>query len=114
METVLVVMAVLVALFLLPRLLGLGRASPTVVKQKIDAGAVIIDVRTPEEFRGGAYPGARNVPLDALGGQVSRLPKDKPVIVYCASGMRSATAARRLKQAGFPDVVNAGALAQMP
>jgi phage shock protein E len=114
METVLVFLALLAAVVVVPRLLGLGRASAAIVKQKIDAGAVIVDVRTPDEFRGGAYRGARNIPLDGLSGRLSEIPKNKPVIVYCASGMRSAAAARKLKQAGYSDVTNAGGLSQMP
>lgn len=84
------------------------------VKQKIDAGATIIDVRTPEEFRDGAYPGARNIPVSNLGAHLGEIPKEKPVVLYCASGARSGAAARTLKQAGFTDVVNAGGLADMP
>lgn len=84
------------------------------VKQKIDAGATIIDVRTTEEFRDGAYPGARNIPVSSLGARLGEIPKDKPIVVYCASGVRSSSAARAMKQAGFTDVVNAGGLADMP
>jgi phage shock protein E len=84
------------------------------VKQKIDAGATIIDVRTPEEFRDGAYPGARNIPVSNLGAHLGEIPKDKPVVLYCASGARSASAARAMKMAGFTDVINAGGLGDMP
>jgi hypothetical protein len=42
------------------------------------------------------------------------LPKDKPIVLYCASGARSAQAARILKRAGFTDVINAGSLVSMP
>jgi len=84
------------------------------VKQKIDDGALVIDVRSPEEFRDGAYPGARNIPISSLGARLGELPKERPVVLYCASGARSAAAARALKQAGFTDVVNAGGLSDMP
>ena len=87
--------------------------SVDVVKQKLEAGATVLDVRTPQEFRGGAYPGARNIPVQELQARIAEVPKGKPVVVYCASGMRSASAARVLAQAGF-DVVNAGGLVQMP
>jgi phage shock protein E len=86
----------------------------SIVKQKIDAGATVVDVRSPEEFRDGAYPGAVNIPLDALVSRQRELPKDKPVVLYCASGARSGVAARHLKQSGFSDVVNAGGLFDMP
>jgi len=85
------------------------------IKEKITSGARIIDVRSPGEFRDGAYPGAVNIPLATLAARMMELePKDKPIVVYCASGARSGQAARILKQAGFSDVVNAGGLADMP
>lgn len=84
------------------------------VMDRIKAGARIVDVRTPEEFRDGAYPGAINIPVQALGARMSELSKDKPIVVYCASGGRSATAARMLRGAGYPDVINAGGLEDMP
>ncbi|MCX7024286.1 MAG: rhodanese-like domain-containing protein [Spirochaetes bacterium] len=87
----------------------------SIVKDKIKAGAKIIDVRTADEFADEAYPGAVNIPLGVLSAHVGELgPKDKPIVIYCASGARSASAARILKQAGFTDVVNAGGLDDMP
>ncbi len=89
--------------------------SQNVILNKIQAGASIIDVRSPDEFADGAYPGARNIPVNTL---VQRLtdvgPKDKPVVVYCASGGRSAVAQQILKANGFVDVTNAGGLEDMP
>ena len=85
------------------------------IKEKITSGARIIDVRSPGEFRDGAYPGAVNIPLATLPARMMELePKEKSIVVYCASGARSGQAARILKQAGFSDVVNAGGLADMP
>jgi phage shock protein E len=114
METVLIGAGILAALLVIPRFLGVRKMPAGIVKQKIDAGALIIDVRTPEEFRDGAYPGARNIPISNLGARLGELPREKPVVLYCASGARSAAAARALKQAGFTDVINAGGLADMP
>ena len=95
---------------------GPGRAaSSKIVREKLEAGATILDVRTSGEFSSGAYPRARNIPLDSLSAKLAKLgPKDKPIVVYCASGSRSAQAARILKGAGFADVTNAGALHSMP
>jgi phage shock protein E len=85
------------------------------VKDKIAAGARVVDVRTPAEFADGAYPGAINIPLPALPARRHELePKDKPIVLYCASGARSGQAMRFLKQNGFADVVNAGGLDDMP
>jgi len=86
----------------------------SVVAEKIKAGAKVVDVRSPEEFRDGFYAGAINIPLQDLGRRMAEIPKDKPVVLYCASGARSAMAARVLKQAGYADVVNAGGLGDMP
>jgi phage shock protein E len=95
---------------LLVKVLLTRRAPAAVVAQKIGAGATVVDVRSEAEFRGGAYRGAINVPLQALSAGLDRIPKDRPVVVYCASGARSAMAARILKKAGYADVSNAGGL----
>ena len=67
----------------------------------VAAGATLLDVRTPEEFAGGHVEGARNVPVDELAASLASLPRGRPVVVYCASGMRSARAAAELARAGF-------------
>jgi len=100
------------AILLLPRLLA-RKAAPALVRERLSAGAAVLDVRSAGEFQGGAFPGATHVPLGELSGRLGRLRKDRPLIVYCASGMRSAAAVRLLKRAGF-DAVNAGGLRDMP
>lgn len=85
------------------------------VKDKIAAGARVVDVRTPAEFKDGSYPGAINIPISLLPVRMNELePKDKPIVLFCASGARSGQGARLLKQAGFTDVINAGGLDNMP
>ncbi len=85
------------------------------ILEKIRAGARLVDVRTPDEFKDGSYDGAINIPLAALLARQQELgPKDGPIILFCASGARSGLGARLLKQAGFTDVVNAGGLEDMP
>ena len=85
------------------------------VKDKIAAGARVVDVRTPAEFKDGSYPGAINIPISLLAVRMHELePRDKPIVLFCASGARSGQGARLLKQAGFSDVVNAGGLDDMP
>ncbi len=108
-----VVLAVVVVL-VIRRVAGGRRVSPDVVLQKIKAGATVVDVRTPGEYQAGAYPGAVNIPVQELDRRVGELRKDRPVVVYCASGMRSASAERLLRARGFTDVVNGGGLGQMP
>lgn len=106
--------AVILAIFLFRRVSG-GRAKASMVLSKIQAGASVIDVRSPREFSSGAYPKARNIPLDSLSGRLTKLgAKDRPIVVYCASGSRSAQAASILRAAGFTDVLNAGGLSAMP
>lgn len=71
---------------------------------------LLIDVRSPEEYTSGFIPGARNIPLQNLARETGTLPRDKPLILYCRSGSRSASAASMLKQAGFADVHDLGGL----
>jgi phage shock protein E len=86
----------------------------SVVLEKIKDGAVVVDVRSPGEFADGAYPGAVNIPVQELGHRAGELPKDRPVVLYCASGARSAFAARLLRSNGWRDVMNAGGLGDLP
>ncbi|HEX9053091.1 MAG TPA: rhodanese-like domain-containing protein [Anaeromyxobacter sp.] len=104
----------LVIAFLVFRSLMTRRAPPALVAEKIKAGATIVDVRSEAEFGRGRYRGAINVPLPALSAKLNRIPRDKPVVVYCASGSRSATAVRILRKAGYADVSNAGGLHHLP
>lgn len=71
-------------------------------------GASIIDVRTPSEFSMGHIKGSKNIPLQNLQNQVSKIDKSTPVIVCCASGARSSSAKRLLKNKGFEEVHNGG------
>lgn len=104
----------IVTVLALKRTLGGGKTATSIVKQKLESGAFIVDVRTPDEFRDGAYPGAKNIPLSDIGRRINEIPRDKPVVLYCRSGARSSSAARALKQAGYTDIVNAGGLSDMP
>ena len=74
-------------------------------------GAVIVDVRTPMEFKQGHVEGARNIPLDAIGSiQKHIADKEAPVYLYCASGARSGSALRELRRMGYTNVVNMGGI----
>jgi phage shock protein E len=106
--------AAVAAALVVPRLLRGRRVPESTIEEKIAAGATVVDVRSTEEFRRGAYRAALNIPLQALAGRLGEIRRDRPVVLYCASGMRSASAARLLRQAGYPDVVNAGGLGDMP
>ena len=70
--------------------------------------ALVVDVRTSGEFAGGAAPGSLNIPLDQLPHRLDELPKDRPLVLCCATGARSQYAKLFLERSGFPEVHNAG------
>lgn len=71
-------------------------------KEILAKGAIIIDVRTPEEFRQGHVKGSLNIPLNSLPGQLNKIRKQqKPVVVCCRTGNRSGYGARFLRNAGL-------------
>lgn len=75
------------------------------------SGAVLLDVRTAEEFAQGRIPGARNIPLQRLEAVDSVIDsKDTPLFVYCLSGARSRQAAGLLKSKGYTNVQNIGGI----
>ncbi len=85
------------------------------IADKIKAGARVVDVRTREEFVDGHHPLAVNIPVGELATRLGELgDKTSPLVLYCASGARSAAAAKLLKNSGFVDVINAGGLADVP
>lgn len=73
----------------------------------IKDGAQIIDVRSREEFSSGHLKGSLNIPLQELPRQLNKIRKEKPVIVCCASGMRSGSAKDLLQSKGYT-VYNGG------
>jgi rhodanese-related sulfurtransferase len=78
-----------------------------------NAGAFILDVRQPDEWNEYHVPGSTLIPLGELDARVKELPRDKPIVVVCRSGNRSATGRDILLKAGFPQVTSlAGGLSQ--
>ena len=74
--------------------------------------AVVVDVRTPQEFATGSLPGARNIPVEKVGEKMRDIKKDKPLIVVCATGSRAGKAAAQLRAGGYGEVyVLAGGIA---
>ena len=67
---------------------------------------VILDVRSPSEFAAGHVPGATNLNVSAsdFAQRVGALPKDKPYLVHCAAGARSARAVGKMSQMGFKEL----------
>jgi len=91
---------------LLSKLFGGGGVNK--VQEYKEKGAVVIDVRTPMEFKSGHVKGSKNYPLQNISGKTKEIAKmKKPVILCCASGARSGQATSILKSAGI-DCVNGG------
>lgn len=78
-------------------------------KELIKQGAVILDVRSKEEFEGGHVKGALNIPLDTLSSNFKKIgDKDTYIITCCMSGGRSTMAKDILHKAGYDNVHNGG------
>ena len=91
----------------------LRQVKPELAHEWVERGAVLLDVRSEAEFASGHLPGAINVPLPVLTRQTDGVGEvTKPVVVYCASGMRSALAERVLKRAGFTQVADLGSMSR--
>lgn len=71
---------------------------------------LIIDVRNPDEYAEGHLEGAVLIPVFELEGRLDELPEDKPIIVYCRTGGRSANAATILVENGFDQVYDMGGI----
>ena len=74
-------------------------------------GAVLLDVRTKEEYDGGHIPGSVCIPLDQIAKAKEKIPGLKtPVFVYCLRGSRSRQAAAALKQMGYENALSIGGI----
>lgn len=88
-------------------MLGFGNKTNE-IKEFVANGAIILDVRTPEEFKEGHINGSKNIALNSLNGKIAEIKKwNKPIIACCRSGMRSAQATSFLKQNGI-ECINGG------
>jgi rhodanese-related sulfurtransferase len=77
--------------------------TPEQIKERLARGedVFLLDVREPDEVAAWAYPIGVNIPLGQLGDRLGEVPKDRTVVVACAAGVRSATAAAALSEAGW-------------
>jgi rhodanese-related sulfurtransferase len=98
---------VFVAFFVWKRL---SFVSAEVARKQLAEGAVVIDVRSPEEFRSGHVPNAVNIPLGELRESLPRRVKDKSqvLLLHCLSGGRSGIAQQQIKGMGYQNVFNLG------
>lgn len=109
---VIVIMVLVLGGFLFLRL-G-GTVSTDEARRRLREGALLVDVRTSEEFAQGSAPGAINIPLATLPDAMAiHAPdKDRVLLLHCRSGGRSAMAARKLRSAGYTRVFNVGSFGQ--
>ena len=75
-------------------------------KKEDYSSALLLDVRTPQEYKGDALEGSVNIPLYELKNSLNQIPKDKLILVYCASGNRAKTAIKILKEEGYTNLKN--------
>lgn len=103
-----VVLALAVLAYEMSRARGGTSVGPIDAVRLMNQGALLVDVRSREEFESGHVIDARHLPQDQVAGAGESLKKyrDKPVIVCCESGARSGAAARVLKAQGFTNVLN--------
>jgi phage shock protein E len=86
--------------------LGFGNSK---IKDALRRGALIIDVRTPQEFDQGKVPESINIPIDRIAANAERIINMKrPVVFCCASGMRSGNALSKMKSKGLKEGYNGG------
>lgn len=90
------------------RLSGVEQADTLKATRLYNDDALVLDVREDNEYAAGHIPKAKHIPLAQLAGRISELDKfkNKPVLVTCRSGQRSARACGMLKKAGFETVYN--------
>jgi len=86
-----------------------GGSDTNAIKEYLDKGAVVLDVRTPAEWAEGKVKGSKLITLNEIPQSVNKIKAwKKPVVVVCRSGGRAGTALSYLKDAGI-DVINGGA-----
>ncbi|MCB9673465.1 MAG: rhodanese-like domain-containing protein [Alphaproteobacteria bacterium] len=89
------------------------KSDPEALKAFLAKGALVLDVRTPGEFRRLHAKAARNIPVDELERRIEELGAPGPIVVYCASGMRSRRATMILSGRGF-EVLDVGRVTAFP
>jgi phage shock protein E len=107
----LLVVALVVVVFTLKAAPGL---SAEAARAQLKSGALLVDVRTVEEFSARHLPNAVNIPLGNLKEKLPQLEPDKSrgLLLYCRSGRRSGMAERELRQLGYTNAFNLGSFEQ--
>lgn len=107
--TTIIVIAAFILFIFIKRM---GQISADDAVKLLQSGAVLLDVRTPGEFAGGSVGMAENLPLDEISARAAEVlvDKNRPILVFCLSGTRSAMAKRFLQNSGYTNVHNLGSL----
>lgn len=108
---VIIAVAVLAGFYLLKRM---SFVSEETARQHLANGALVIDVRSPEEFQSGCVPNAINIPLGELREQLPAQVKDKNqvLLLHCLSGGRSGIAQQQARAMGYANTFNLGSLSR--
>jgi rhodanese-related sulfurtransferase len=88
--------------------LDVDHIDPTEGRRRVDAGALLLDVRNPAEWQAGHAEGAAWIPMSQLAERQEELPTDREIVVICKTGSRSAQVAKALVAAGYGAVNLAG------
>jgi phage shock protein E len=106
-SALLIVLAVLAVFFIIRRM---SMISPDAAREALKNGALVIDVRSPEEYGSGHLPDTVNIPLGDLSGRIAMFCPDKSrvILLHCLSGSRSGMATGTLKSLGYSNSHNLG------
>jgi len=83
------------------------------IRELVDNGGQLIDVRSSREFSQGALKNAVNMPVESISHVAGSIDKHKPVVLYCVSGMRASVVKQFLESLGFNHVYNLGGISQL-
>ena len=97
-------------IFLMFLLVGCAIGDADTAWEKVNAGAMLVDVRSMDEYDQGHVPGAKLIPHDQVEMRLAEFGTDKsaPIVLYCKRGVRADVAMDVLKKNGFLDVTNGG------
>ena len=87
-----------------------AEVAPTAVEDLVNAGAVVIDVREPDEWSAGHAPGAFFIPMGQVEARLDEVPREATAVIVCRSGARSNTVTQFLNLQGFKAVNMAGGM----
>lgn len=108
MSNSLIILLIIFAAYILFSVIK-SRMTGVKIQKALDSGALVIDVRSPQEYANGHFSTAINIPHDRIKQRLGELGKDKnrPLVLYCYAGSRSAVAEQILRANGFISIVNA-------